>query len=328
MQDVEKAIKENFEIDIKSICNYKDMYIITAQQGEKKLAKLSNLKADRISFIAEVKEHLIRNGFTNIDRNIPAIQGGFSANIGELCLYITDYIEGRELNLESNIETSASASMLASMHKASYGFRISESISARSELGKLPLCLQKRLDEIKKLRKAAQKGRMKFDHMICESTDYFLKTGELALDLLADSEYIILSDKAAQDGVISHHDFNHHNIYVNDDAMYVVNFEYCCFDLKVYDLVNLLRRKMRKCNWDIKEAVNIIEEYSKIETISKEELEIMKIMLLFPQKFWMVINKYYNSKRSWSEKSFVTRLQEVIDEVEPHSKFMSEFIKL
>lgn len=328
MQDIEKTIKENFEIDIKAISNYKDMYIITAQQGEKKLAKISQLRPDRISFIAEVKEHIIINGFTNIDRNMPTISGGYSANFGELCLYITDYIEGRECNLESSIETTACASMLASMHKASYGFKVNDNMSARSELGKLPSCLQKRLDEIKKLRKAAQKGRMKFDHMICEGTDYFVKTGELALDLLADSEYIMLSDKAEQDGIISHHDFNHHNIYVNGETMHVVNFEYCCFDLKVYDLVNLLRRKMRKCNWEIKEAINIINEYSKIEPLSQEEIELMKIMLLFPQKFWRVINKYYNSRRSWSEKSFVNRLQEVIDEIEPHSKFMGEFIKL
>ena len=54
----------------------------------------------------------------------------------------------------------------------------------------------------------------------------------------------------------------------------------------------------------------------------------MKLMLAFPQKFWRVVNRYYNSRRSWSERSYVTKLQEVIDEAEPHRKFMEEYAKL
>jgi spore coat protein I len=146
--------------------------------------------------------------------------------------------------------------------------------------------------------------------------------------MLIDSDYENLSLRAEQKGIISHHDFNHHNIYVKGSEMNVVNFEYCCYDIKAYDLVNLIRRKMRKCNWNIAEAVNILNEYTKIEPIEDSELEVMKIMLMFPQKFWRVINKYYNSRRSWSEKSYLTRLQEVLDERPYLEAFLEEFNKL
>lgn len=127
---------------------------------------------------------------------------------------------------------------------------------------------------------------------------------------------------------ISHHDFNHHNIFVQNSDMYLINFEYCCYDLKVYDLVNLLRRKMRKCQWDIDEAALIINEYSKIESLSESELDLMKLMLMFPQKFWRVINKYYNSRKSWSEQNYISRLEEVIDEVKYLKEFLEKFSAL
>ena len=54
----------------------------------------------------------------------------------------------------------------------------------------------------------------------------------------------------------------------------------------------------------------------------------MKSMLQFPQKFWRVINRYYNSKRCWAQKNFTQMLEEVISEKESHMQFMEEFDKL
>jgi spore coat protein I len=82
---------------------------------------------------------------------------------------------------------------------------------------------------------------------------------------------------------------------------------------------------MRKCDWDISKTEIITHAYSSVEMLSKEDLEVMRIILQFPQKFWRVINRYYNSRRSWSEKSFVIRLQEVIDEIGPHREFIRNY---
>ena len=71
-----------------------------------------------------------------------------------------------------------------------------------------------------------------------------------------------------------------------------------------------------------------MDEYRQIEELSSDELIVLKIILQFPQKFWRVINKYYNSKRSWSEKSFILRLQEVIEEIEYHKQFIEKFDSL
>lgn len=85
---------------------------------------------------------------------------------------------------------------------------------------------------------------------------------------------------------------------------------------------------MRKCNWDISKVEVILDKYCSVEPITREELEVMKLILQFPQKFWRVANKFYNSRRSWSERSFMGKLQEVVDEMEDHRRFLADFEKL
>jgi spore coat protein I len=324
MHELERQLQENYDIRINSISNYRDMFIANTDSG-KKLIKISNLKPERVKFIAEVKEHLFNNGFENVDKNIYTNTGDLCISYNTQTIYVCRFIEGRECNLSSREETIRSSRLLAQMHKASNGCICPEDGSSRSELGRLPGCYKKRLDEIKKLKKNAQKGRLKFDNLVCKYADYFYDLGEEAINMLEASDYYKLVAEAEKDLNISHHDFNHHNIYIQNEEMYLINFEYCCYDLKVYDLVNLLRRKMRKCEWDINEAYVILSEYCKIEPLCKSEFELMKIMLMFPQKFWRVCNKYYNSKKGWSEQNYITRLQEVIDEIKHLKVFIDKF---
>lgn len=327
MNEFEKELQSNYNIKIKSLTNYREMFIADTDIG-KKLVRITSVKPERINFIAEVKEHLFNNGFIHIDRNTITNKGGYSIQINDQTVYMNDFVEGRECNLDSKEETIGCARLLAKMHKASCGFVCSENSCSRSELGRLPVNYRKRLDEIKKLKKNAQKGKMKFDNLVSKNIDYFYEIGEKAIDLLNIADYYEIVEEAQRNRNVSHHDFNHHNIYIQSEEMYLINFEYCCYDLKVYDLVNLLRRKMRKCNWNIDEAAIILNEYSRFESICESEMNLMKIMLMFPQKFWRVINKYYNSRKSWSEQSYLLRIQEVIDEAHCHRIFMEKFSAL
>ncbi len=324
MHELEKQLQENYNLKINSITNYRDLFIANTSEG-KSIIKISSLNPERINFVVEAKEYLFNNGFQNLDKTIYTKSGNPFITFNEKTIYLSEYIGGRECNLDCPEETKKCSRLLAMMHKASIGYNCSEKSIARSELGRLPGCYRKRLDEIKKLKKNAQKGKLKFDNLMCKYVDYFYELGEKAINMLDNSNYFELVEDADRNKNISHHDFNHHNIFIQNDDMYLINFEYCCYDLKVYDLVNLLRRKMRKCQWNIDEADKIINEYCKIVTLCDSELELMKIMLMFPQKFWRVVNKYYNSKKGWSEQNYMIRLQEVIDEIQHLKIFLDKF---
>ena len=47
--------------------------------------------------------------------------------------------------------------------------------------------------------------------------------------------------------------------------------------------------------------------------MSQEENRILKIMLMYPEKFWKVVNQYYNSNKSWIPDKNVEKLRAVYE---------------
>lgn len=324
MQGLNKEIAERYNLDIKSVSPYKDLFVLVTPYGKKFLRKVIGTQ-EKLYFIHEAKEHLYKNGFTNIDRDICTLDGKPFIILEEGAYIITEAVEGRECNFDLREDTIKASQLLAQMHKASRGYVPSMEARAQDDLGKLPVYFLKRLEEIKKLKKLARKGKSKFDYLFLENVDYYVKLAEKTLEQLGNSKYNQLIERTRQEGLFCHHDYTHHNIICSENKAGIINFSFCCFELKVYDLANLLRRKMRKCNWNTEEARVIIQKYDQIEHIDEDELEVMKLILQFPQKFWRVVNKYYNSRRSWSEKSFILKLEEVTKELEPHKNFMNKY---
>lgn len=324
MQGIEREIAERYNLDVESITPGKDAFIVNTTDG-KKVLKKSILSPERILFVHGAKEHLYRNNFKTLDRYRCAVDGAPYITVNDSCFTVSDVIAGRECNFDNRGDVIYAAKLLSSMHKASRGYIALEGSAPRDELGKLPVYFSKRLEEIKKLKKIARKGKSRFDYLFLEYFDYFYNLGESVIKAFPVPVYDRLVREVGQEGMFCHHDFTHRNIICGENSTYIINFEFCCFELKVYDVANFLRRKMRKCNWDINEAKVIVDKYRSIEPISDDELFIMQLILQFPQKLWRVVNKYYNSRRCWSEKSCVAKLEEVIDEIEYHKRFMERF---
>ena len=124
--------------------------------------------------------------------------------------------------------------------------------------------------------------------------------------------------------MICHHDYSYQHILIRGDVTSIINFDYCSVELKIYDIVNILRRRMRKCNWDIEKAKLILDVYRKIEPLDQDEMKVMKSMLQFPQKFWRVINRYYNS-RSAGLREISQSCSKSYTGKDAHKSFMDKF---
>lgn len=321
MQGMDREVSEVFGLDVRNLVPYKDTFMIVTSQGRKVIRKMP-FSPERLNFVHGAKEHLAKNGFTYVDRYLCTLNGEPFFNFDNSCYTLVDFIDGRECNFDSDLDVKRAAAALAEMHKASRGYVEPVGCKVQDDLGKLPGYFLKRLDDIRKMKKQAKRGKGRFDQLFLEHVDYFFEMGESAAEELNSSGYSGLVEMTRAEGLFCHHDYTHHNIIMEDDRVSLVNFDYCCFELKIYDIANFIRRKMRKCEWDISKTVLIIDSYNSIEPLSTEDMAVMKIILKFPQKFWRVVNRYYNSRRSWSERSFVARLQEVIDEIGPHREFI------
>ena len=124
--------------------------------------------------------------------------------------------------------------------------------------------------------------------MYLNCVDKFIEIAEISLSLLDGVQHPRLIKQALLEGCICHHDYSYQNILIKGPTTYITGFESCCEEIRIYDLVNLIRRKMRKCDWDFEKAVMLLGAYQKVAPLSSDEIHVMKAMLLFPQKFWRV----------------------------------------
>ena len=326
MLESKELFENSYNISISSIKPCRAGYILDTDNGKRYLRQCQ-CSENRLLYVHDAKQHLLCHGFDNLDTYNTSKDGRPFMEIEGQLYTLTPFIDGRECEFGDDTDAIKAAQALAAMHYAGKGFKqIGSSIP--NDLGKLPESLAKRYDEVLRMRRKAERERGAFDYIYLDCVDKFMALAEESLALLKGHEYPNLIKKTLIEGGICHHDYSYQNIIMKGQVTYITGFESCGEEIRIYDLVNLLRRKMRKCNWNPEKAALLLDAYSDPEPLSDDEIVVMKAMLLFPQKFWRVANRYYNSRRSWAQKNFTGMLEEVITEYTDHVGFMKHYDEL
>ncbi|MDD4495452.1 MAG: CotS family spore coat protein [Eubacteriales bacterium] len=328
MGDLIGEIIDRYNIRVKNFDNHMEGSVLLSDEDERYLVRETGLPAERILFMHHAKEHLASNGFDFTDRFACTVEEEpFFVYRGKIYT-VSRMCEGRECDFLELQDVISAVGLLAKLHLASKGFELPFQSTERSQLGKLPDLYRKRAKELSKLKNYALRGKGEFDHIFLENVDFYSNLGNEAARKLETSAYNDLCEDTARQRTFCHHDYCHRNVICGKDRMYVKGFDYCCAEIWVKDIADLLRRHLRNCSWPIDNAKIILEAYASVRTPADEELEVLKIMLSFPYKFWSVANKFYNSKRCWAEKTFVPKIKDIVGDKSNYVKFLNSLGEL
>lgn len=359
--DICALVQEHYGINPLKCCSTREGWVLEDESQRQILCRAMPIRGEKIIGTHVILNHLRENGFEKIDRYLTARNGlPFMPGYGVNYILIKRNA-GRECEISCCEDLAKASRLLAEMHLASRGFTAQKAESdlirfheimypikvaddkcdlydtdecnqnqfnfhcyIKNDLGNIPETFKRRLEELRKFRKTAKKSRNAFDYAYLSVADYYCELAERIYGEIEVSPYEKLTEQYKEVGCVCHRDYTGHNILLGNNEA-IINFESSCIDLPVYDVANFLRRRMRKCGWSVKDAEFILESYSKTRPISKDETVVLKILLQFPQKLWRVINKYYNSRRSWCEKSCLMQLEEVKQEKDPLAEFAKNF---
>lgn len=313
-------------IDCELVSAGREQAIIRANDSIYRMRAL-DMSTENIGFVHEAKEYIAWNGYDKMDRYLLSAEGNPYFTEDGVNYVLTNSPCGRECDFGSNPELKEVSKALGMMHKASCGFKPLHMVQGVDYLGLLPSYYKKRCDEMKRHLKDARRGKGKFDFLYAQCGVKYCELAEDIIDKLEANKYNSIIDNYRKNPVICHHDIIYRNTILGQDGVNIINFEMCCIEIRSYDIINLIRRRMRKCGWDCYGIRLILDSYREVEELEDGELEILKLMLVFPQKLWRIVNKYYNSRRGWGEKTYVAQLMELIDEMEDTSRVMQELDK-
>lgn len=206
------------------------------------------------------------------------------------------YFEGRECSHRNTEECGQAVATLAKLHNTA-------DLSAYEELNRQPVFriekeYEKHNRELKRVRKFLWEKSQKtdFEIYLMKHYDYFMNN---ALQITDELRYYAYEEDPYGFPAVCHGDYQYHNIIQTEAGTVLINFEKCVRDYPVRDLYLFMRKLLEKNNWSQTLGDMLLESYNKVRALTDRDYKQLYYRLAYPEKFWKIVNFYYNSGKAW-----------------------------
>ena len=238
-----------------------------------------------------------------------------------------DIIEGKECEYTNPVDLMITSRELAKFHNASSGITKQINYSKRNYSSKLVNILKRKRDEMLIFKNMANvyENKTTFDILFLQNIDLFIEQVDKSIELLTRSKYFELCKKA-NNNVFCHHDLAHHNIIIKGSSeAYFIDFDFGIIDLKTHDLCNFIIKVLKSCYFDIDKAHIILDNYSKFNSLDKDDLEVLFAMLNFPEDIYSISKDYYTRRKERPLNVNISKLQRKLSFKEVYIDFLKSF---
>lgn len=320
---VEKGLA-NYELTVKRRYRHRGGWLLDTAQGPKLLREYDRIRG-HFAFENKIKEVLSMRGFERTDQVVKNKEDSYVTELdtGEKVV-IYQWFSGEECDLRLSSDLALAGENLACLHHALEEvciFEENDSLREMNLLGKIG----KHTLELKRIHSYMKKKRQRTEFEI-QAICCFDRFYEKAVEATGRLEHCAYYKKiSALGGKYCHGDYNYHNLIREKDGMATVGFEKAGRGIPLLDLVYLMRKALEKNGWDRKKGVQIMENYAKVIPLGEEEQEFIYIMLLFPEKYWKLMNGYFNHKKSWFSEQSLHKLRSLGEMEQGREQFLKNY---
>lgn len=320
--DLSVELFNRFNLMVRDVVPVRDVFFISTDKGNKVLKKIEYSIED-LEFINEAIK-LIKGNFNRVLDFTEANDGKIYTKWKNDIYCVMDLVPGRECDFSNPIDLSIASRGLGELHKATQGIETLK--NKKNVVGKLIDSFLRKLQELELFKSIAEMHEFKtdFDNIFLNNYDNHAKELRESINLLEKSQYIELcSDR--NNIALCHHDLAYHNILINDELAYFIDFDFVIIDLKVHDLCNFISKAIKNFAFDIERAESIIKDYTSINSLDERELKVLFAMLTFPNDFYSISKDYYSRRKDWEEEVFLDRLIKKVSNYEDKNEFLVDF---
>lgn len=291
-------VLEQYSLEIKQMYKFGGALYLETEQGFFMLRQRP-IREGRADFEEGIKSIILKNGFDQIDIAVKNNEDKYvtEGNYGETYI-LRKWYKGEDCDLTDENSVLKAVISLGKIHSTMWGIEkegvpylsktVSESFGRRTgEMRRIITYLRK------------QKQKNEFESWMEKQLPVYVEQAYKAEDYLNKEYDAELLADALEKGGIFHGSFTGHNIIISENETAIVNFEKAKIGPKVHDLYHFVRKCGEKNNWDIELIERIIECYCEENSLNEREINILYAKLLYPEKFWKIVNMYYNGKKTW-----------------------------
>jgi CotS family spore coat protein len=325
--DTLQKISSAYGFKIIKADSFRTIWRLTTDAGYKYL-KRSKLTPIDLQFIYEALEYLAGRAFELSPRFTLSRSGCPYVTDESGPFIITDWYFSQELDFGILMDLKQAASLLAEFHQKSLGFMPSRVNYHRAAWWSWPAKFEGRIEQLQDFRRMAlsEKENSAFCRLYLRHFELYYREAWNSYEMLLRSPYAEVAAVDSGRKSFCHHDYSGRNLLrTYEDRLILVDFDYCLSDIRIHDLINLLVRNLKHTGWNSSLAGFILKEYHHTGELTREELEVMHVLLHWPQDFWQVGLQYFYEKLSWPRERFLKKLESKVDNRFNRERFLKEF---
>lgn len=327
MNDRAVSLLDQYEIEVYHTRKGRGAILCDTNQGFLILKEYSG-REERIALQNRLLTHIRQQGRVSVESIIPNREGTLLVrDYAGVPYVLKSYCEGRECNIYEKSECLEAVRLLAQLHGCMELPAEPGEESFRSSPGRE---YEKHNKELKKARKYLKQRSQKtwFEISLQQTYDYFL---DQALRVTEDwKQYQELMERQEADRstcTYCHGDYQYHNILHEENGWFVTNFEKCIMDSSIRDLYLLLRKLLEKSNWSVSLGSELLECYRRERPLSALEQTDLYYRLAYPEKFWKIVNFYFNSGKAWIPERNQEKLQKLMEQEPKKQEFLEQVLR-
>lgn len=284
---------------------------------------------------AELQNRLLQTvsagGGVQVESIVPTREGQLLVKDGDGITYVLKtWQDGRECNVHDRGECIQAVQLLSRLHEGM--------VLPPDTPGLPPAYLpgneyEKHNREIRRVRKfLKQKGQKQtFEAKLLGACDFFLEQAQEVTDQWKQYSEAFqreaVRESDAEPVTFCHGDFQYHNILLGAEGWFVINFEKCLPDDPIRDLYLLMRKLLEKGDWSVSLGTELIKAYEKRHPMSARSRIDLYYRLAYPEKFWKIVNFYYNSGKAWIPGKNQEKLEKLIAQEKDKQHFLDEVFR-
>jgi CotS family spore coat protein len=330
--DLDVNLFKEFDLKVDDVIPVRKVFILNTDKGDKVLKKVS-YNTSELEFINYGIEYIKNNKFNRIIEFEKTKDKLIYAQWKDDIYCIMNLVEGRECEYSNPVDILLTSKALAELHRASEGLIYEEEFKKllvknprRFLCGGMIESFTKKLEELKFFKDIATlyENKNEFDYIFLENEKYYEENTIQSIKILEQSEYYTLC-KEREKNVFCHHDLAHHNILINKEEVYFLDFDYAVIDLKVHDICNFINKVIKNFAYDVEKCHNILSAYMSVKSLDEREIRVLYGMLCFPEDFYSISRDYYTRKKQWSEEMFLNRIRKKVEYTKDREEFLEIF---
>ncbi len=314
VRPLSRELLAQYDISVKKLQYIRSNYYLDTNHGKFMLRKV-DLPREQILFNYEVDTHLRDNGFKEINAIYTTKKKSPFALVGDQCYIMQEYVNCDETDFKNFQDLKETILVLARFHKACRGV---ESTVRDIDVVKIKNIYEhycKRMGENAKLKKnmMSLKQKSNFEIMFLESVDEYRQLEEMALETINYGLVEAIIAEIKKKKLIAHRDYTYHTVNKTQMNTYIIGqIDMCGYDIQVLDLAHILSKIMQKNDWDSCILYNLIEAYNSVRILSAHEFNLLKFMMIYPERYNSICYKYISSKRRWNYSMFEQKWENML----------------